>query len=339
LSCPLPISDYPNVLMAHGGGGRLMRDLIGKMFATAFRGETETDSAVIGITGKRLGFTTDSFVVKPLFFPGGDIGSMAVHGTVNDLAMGGATPQVLSAGFIIEEGLAMDTLCRVVASMAEAARQAGVRIVTGDTKVVERGKADGLYINTSGIGFFEHSLDVAPRAIRAGDAILVSGDIGRHGMAIMASREGLEFESAIESDSAAVSAPVVALFRRGIEVHCLRDLTRGGLGSALVELSESAGLEFVVEETRIAVREDVRAACEILGFDPLYVANEGRFVAFVLDGQAEAALGILREFDVAAGAARIGRVTAGGRRVLLKSAIGAMRIIDLLSGEQLPRIC
>ena len=339
LACPVPLSDYPRVLMAHGGGGRLMRNLISGMFAIAFHGETETDSAVIPAAGARLAFTTDSFVVKPIFFPGGDIGSLAVHGTVNDLAMSGATPQVLSAGFILEEGLEMETLWRVVASMAEAASRAQVRIVTGDTKVVERGKADGLYINTSGIGFFGHSRVVGPLSIEEGDAIIVSGDVGRHGMAVMASREGLEFESAIESDSAPVAAPVLELFRRGIEVHCLRDLTRGGLASALVELAASSGKQFSLDETAIAVREDVRAACEILGFDPLYVANEGRFVAFVPQVQAAAALESLRTFPVSAGAALAGRVTGAGARVLMKSPIGAERVVDLLSGEQLPRIC
>lgn len=339
VSCPLPIRDYPRVLMAHGGGGRLMHDLIRKMFAAAFGGQADADSAVLPCAGRRLAFTTDSFVVKPLFFPGGDIGSLAVHGTVNDLAMSGATPRALSAGYILEEGLPMETLWRVVRSMAQAAREAGVSIVTGDTKVVERGKCDGLYINTAGVGFFEHSQQPAPAAIQPGDAILLSGDIGRHGMAIMASREGLEFESAIESDSAPVAAPVLALFQQGIAVHCLRDLTRGGLASALVELANSSGRELMVDETRIAVRDDVRAACEILGFDPLYVANEGRFIAFVPEAQSASALDILRRFEVSSGAAAIGRAQERGGRVLVRSAIGATRILDMLSGEQLPRIC
>ncbi len=339
LSCPLPIRDYPRVLMAHGGGGRLMHDLIRKMFAAAFGGQSDTDSAVLACAGERLAFTTDSFVVKPLFFPGGDIGSLAVHGTVNDLAMAGATPRALSAGYILEEGLPMETLWRVVHSMAQAAREAGVSIVTGDTKVVERGKCDGVYINTAGVGFFEHAQEVGPGAIQPGDAILLSGDVGRHGMAIMASREGLEFESAIESDSAPVAEPVLELFRRGVEVHCLRDLTRGGLASALVELALSSGCEFMVDEAAVAVRDDVRAACEILGFDPLYVANEGRFIAFVPESQAAGALGILRGFEVSSGATAIGRVREGAGQVLVRSPIGATRILDMLSGEQLPRIC
>jgi hydrogenase expression/formation protein HypE len=339
LTCPITISDYPQVLMAHGGGGRLMRQLIGRMFAEAFHGETETDSAVLATSGERLAFTTDSFVVRPIFFPGGDIGSMAVHGTVNDLAMSGATPRALSCALILEEGLPMETLWRVIQSMSRAAIDAGVKIVTGDTKVVERGKADGLYINTAGVGFFTHDLDVGPRSIEPGDAILVSGDIARHGMAIMATREGLEFDSAIESDSAAVHRPVLDLFDAGLDVHCLRDLTRGGLASALVELADSSGREFRVGESRVAVREDVRAACEILGFDPFYVANEGRFVAFLPEAEAAKALSILARWPVSAGAAVVGRVSGEGGRVLVESPIGGSRLLDLLSGEQLPRIC
>jgi len=332
--CPLPITNYHQVQMAHGGGGRLMRDLIEQMFAAAFRPQCDTDSAVIGLQGKRLAFTTDSFVVRPIFFPGGDIGSLAVHGTVNDLAMSGATPHALSAAFILEEGLELATLWRVVQSMAAAARAAGVRIVTGDTKVVERGHADGLYINTSGIGFFEHDLVIEPRAVCAGDAIVVSGDVGRHGMAILSAREGLQFESDIQSDSAAVNQEVASLWRAGVELHALRDLTRGGLATALIEIATSGGLEFEVEEERIAVRDDVRAACEILGLDPLYVANEGRFVAFLPAAQIEKALALLPEAQC------IGTVRgAGCAGVVLRSALGGTRVLDLLSGEQLPRIC
>jgi hydrogenase expression/formation protein HypE len=339
LSCPVPISNYPRVLMAHGGGGRLMRNLIQSMFAQAFQGESEHDAAVLPVEGQRLAMTTDSFVVKPLFFPGGDIGSLAVHGTVNDLAMAGATPRYLSAGFILEEGLEMETLWRVTQSMAAAARACGVRVVTGDTKVVERGHADGLYINTAGVGFLAHDLVVAPASIRPGDAILLSGDVGRHGMAIMASREGLSFESEITSDSAPVVEPVLAMLAAGIEVRCMRDLTRGGLASALYEIASSAGVSLRVEETRIAVREDVRGACEILGFDPFFVANEGRFVAFVSGDQAEAALGVLRGFEVSSTAARVGEVVAGEGGVVMRSVLGSTRIIELMSGEQLPRIC
>ena len=342
-SCPIPIGEYPHVLLAHGGGGKLMHRLIGGMFAPVFRNDlldAQHDSSVFGIGGQRLAFTTDSYVVRPLFFPGGDVGSMSVHGTVNDLAMSGARPLYLSAGFIIEEGLPMDTLWRIVSSMQRAAASAGVQIITGDTKVVDKGKGDGVFINTSGIGVVEHSLTIAPRSVRSGDAILVSGDLGRHGMAIMAVREGLEFESAIESDSAPVSGLVAELLGAGIDIHCLRDLTRGGLTSALNEISESANLTLSVEERLIPVREDVRGACEILGLDPLQVACEGRFAAFVPERDAGRALAVLAGHPLGAGARRIGIVTEQApARVLLKSAMGVQRILDMSSGEQLPRIC
>jgi hydrogenase expression/formation protein HypE len=284
--------------------------------------------------------TTDSYVVRPLFFPGGDIGSMAVHGTVNDLAMSGARPLYLSVGFIIEEGLPMETLWRVVCSMRDAAQRCGVQIVTGDTKVVDKGKGDGLFINTTGIGVLEHSLAIDPRGVQPGDAVIVSGDLGRHGMAIMAVREGLQFDSTIESDSAPVHEPVLALLRAGIEVHCLRDLTRGGLASALNEIAEAAGVRISVEQKPIPVREDVHAACEMLGLDPLHVANEGRFVAFVAAQDAERALELLRQYAVSESSAVIGRVAEKSSPIVtLKSAIGASRILDMPSGEQLPRIC
>jgi hydrogenase expression/formation protein HypE len=329
--------------MAHGGGGRLMHQLLQKVFLAAFGNptlNTQHDSAVLERPSHRLAFTTDSYVVRPIFFPGGDIGSMSVHGTVNDLAMSGARPLHLSAGFILEEGLPMETLWRVVTSMAAAAQRCGVTVVTGDTKVVDKGKGDGLFINTAGLGLVETPLRIAPQNVKPGDAVLVSGDLGCHGMAIMAVREGLAFESAITSDSAPVAEPVLELLRAGIEVHCLRDLTRGGLTSVLNEISEAANLAIAVEERLIPVREDVGAACEILGLDPLHVACEGRFAAFVPESQAERALEILRARPVSAGACRIGKVTdQKSAKVLLKSAIGAQRILDMVSGEQLPRIC
>ncbi len=342
-SCPIPIQQYSHVLMAHGGGGRLMHQLIGEMFLAAFRNpllETQHDAAVFDSAGPRLAFTTDSYVVRPLFFPGGDIGSLAVHGTVNDLAMAGARPLFLSSAFIIEEGLPMETLWKVVCSMRDAARTCGVQIVTGDTKVVDRGKGDGLFLNTAGVGAVEPGQNIAPQRVQPGDVILVNGDLGRHGMAIMAVREGLEFESRIESDSAPVHESVLGLIRAGIEIHCLRDLTRGGLASALNEISGAAGLTLLVEETLIPVREDVHAACEMLGLDPFQVACEGRFIAFVPECEAGRALAALRARPESAGACVIGRVT-GGRpaQVLLKSALGVQRILDLASGEQLPRIC
>jgi hydrogenase expression/formation protein HypE len=329
--------------MAHGGGGKLMHQLIGKMFLSAFGNpllETQHDSTVVELTGRKLAFTTDSYVVRPIFFPGGDIGSMAVHGTVNDLAMSGARPLYLSSAFIIEEGLPMETLWRVVCSMRDAAQRCGVQIVTGDTKVVDKGKGDGLFINTSGIGAVEHEQKIAPQNVRPGDAVLVNGDLGRHGMAIMAVREGLEFESRIESDSAPVHDVVLALLEAGIEIHCLRDLTRGGLASALNEIAEASGVRIEVVEKSVPVREDVHAACEMLGLDPLHVACEGRLAAFIAANDAERALSILRNHGMGAGAAVIGKVTENpGPLVTLKSTIGVSRILDMPSGEQLPRIC
>jgi hydrogenase expression/formation protein HypE len=343
LACPIPIQRYPHVLMAHGGGGRLMHQLLEKVFASAFANpilDSRHDSAAFEVPPGRLAFTTDSYVVRPLFFPGGDIGSMAVHGTVNDLAMSGARPLYLSAGFILEEGLPMEMLWRVVCSMKEAAQRCGVQIITGDTKVVDKGKGDGLYLNTAGIGVIEHSLAIAPRNVQPGDVVLVSGDLGRHGMAIMAVREGLQFESTIESDSAPVAELVLQLLKARIEIHCLRDLTRGGLASALNEIAEAAGVCIAIEEKLVPVREDVHAACEMLGLDPLHVANEGRFVAFVTAKGAERALAIMRAHPVGAGSAMVGKI---GKRssplVTLKSTIGASRILDMPSGEQLPRIC
>jgi hydrogenase expression/formation protein HypE len=263
-----------------------------------------------------------------------------VNGTVNDLAMCGARPLYLSAGFILEEGLPMETLWRVVSSMKHAAAEAGVSIVTGDTKVVDRGKGDGIFINTAGVGAIEHNLTIAPESVLPGDAVLLSGDIGRHGIAIMAVREGLEFDAAIESDCAPLNGVVAALLDAGIELHCLRDLTRGGLASALVEIAEASGRNIAVVERDIPVGESVRGACELLGLDPMHVANEGRFAAFLPAEQAERALGIMRAFPQAENAALIGRVgEEGGGLVTIKSVIGVTRIVDMLSGEQLPRIC
>jgi hydrogenase expression/formation protein HypE len=341
--CPIPIQQYPHVLLAHGGGGKLMHQLIGKVFLTVFRNpilETQHDAATVELTGKRIAFTTDSYVVRPLFFPGGDIGSMAVHGTVNDLAMAGARPLYLSAAFIIEEGLPMETLWKIAISMQKAAVSCGVQIITGDTKVVDKGKGDGLFINTTGIGVVEHQLKIAPQSVRPGDVVLVSGDLGRHGMAIMAVREGLQFESAIESDSAPVHKIVLELLKAGIEIHCLRDLTRGGLASALNEIAEGARVQIEVVEKAVPVREDVHAACEMLGLDPLHVACEGRFIVFVAAKDAERAVQIMRSYETGAGATAIGKIIEStSPLVSLKSAIGASRILDTPSGEQLPRIC
>jgi hydrogenase expression/formation protein HypE len=342
-ACPIPISRYPHVLMAHGGGGRLMHQLLEEICGRAFSNpilDTRHDSAQFSVPPGRLAMTTDSYVVRPLFFPGGDIGSMAVHGTVNDLAMSGARPLYLTCAFIIEEGLPMEILWRVACSMRDAVHRCGVQIITGDTKVVDKGKGDGLFINTSGIGVIEHALTIQPQAVQPGDAVVLSGDLGRHGMAIMAVREGLQFESAIESDSAPVAEAVLELVRSGIEIHCLRDLTRGGLASALNEIAEAAGVKIQVDEALIPVPEAVHAACEMLGLDPLHVANEGRFAAFVAGRDAARAQEILRRHAVSAQAVVIGRVAErSAPLVTVRSAIGASRILDMPSGEQLPRIC
>jgi len=343
-SCPAPLAGPAEIQLAHGGGGRLTQQLIDRVFGPAFRNaalDARHDGAVLPPPpGARLAFTTDSHVVSPLFFPGGDIGRLAVHGTVNDLAMCGARPRWLSAGFVLEEGLPLATLERVVQSMGAAARAAGVEIVTGDTKVVERGKGDGIYVNTAGIGWVEHALVVAPRSVRAGDVVLLSGDIGRHGMAILAQREGLAFESSIESDSAVLWPAVEALLGAGVAVHCLRDLTRGGLATAVIEIAEAAGLAVTLEEHAVPVTEPVRGACEILGLDPCYVANEGRFVAFVPAAQTELALSVLARTAPGGPPARIGEVRAApAGEVTLRSVVGVDRILDRLSGEQLPRIC
>ncbi len=344
ISCPIAFQQYPQILLAHGGGGRLTHQLISEIFAPAFGmgDRAQQDAATFALPlGQKLAFTTDSYVVKPLFFAGGDIGALAVNGTVNDLAMVGAKPLYLSAGFILEEGLPMETLWRVVQSMRQAAAIAGVQIVTGDTKVVDRGKGDGIFINTSGIGAIATDLEIAPRSIREGDVILLNGDIGRHGIAIMAAREGLAFETEIQSDCMALADLVMAWLEGGVEIHALRDLTRGGLATSLNELASTANVNITIEESAIAVQDDVRAVCEILGLDPLYVANEGRFVAFVPESEVDQAIAIARNFPEAGGQMRvIGRV--GDRNqslVSMRGQIGLHRILSMLSGEQLPRIC
>jgi hydrogenase expression/formation protein HypE len=343
LTCPLPIASRDQVQLAHGGGGKLMHELLEQLVLPVIGNpilETRHDGAVLGLQGARFAFTTDSYVVHPLFFPGGDIGTLAVNGTANDLAMCGARPLYLSAGLILEEGLPLDTLRRVLNSMRRSASTVGVQFVTGDTKVVDKGKGDGIFINTAGIGVIEHQLSIVPASVRAGDAVLLSGDIGRHGVAVMAVREGLEFETTIESDCAPLVDPVQALLRAGIEVHCLRDLTRGGLATALIEIAVTAHLDIEIREAAIPVEESIHGACEILGFDPLYLANEGRFVAFLPQSQVQYALDALQQHTVCAGAAQIGKVGEGLAGVVtLKNRIGTSRVLDMLSGEQLPRIC
>jgi hydrogenase expression/formation protein HypE len=343
LNCPAPIGDSERVLLAHGGGGRLTQRLIDSVFRPAFANpalNAQHDGAVLPFRGERLAFTTDSFVVRPLLFPGGNIGDLAVNGTVNDLAMCGARPLYLSAGFVLEEGLPMETLRTVVASMSGAAQRSGVTIVTGDTKVVDKGKGDGIFINTAGIGSVECPCEIGPAVVQPGDAVILSGDIGAHGIAVLSVREGLEFSAPIRSDTAPLWEPITALLASGIDVHCLRDLTRGGLATALHEIAAARGVSIHFEEAAIQIMEPVQAACEILGLDPLYIANEGRFVLFVPSADAHRAVTELQRISVSSGAAVIGEVREPGRtRVVLHSRIGGLRAVDLLSGEPLPRIC
>ena len=344
LHCPIPIGDYPSVLLAHGGGGRLTQMLIERMFLQAFDNpalELLHDGAVLDVAGSRLAFSTDSFVISPLFFPGGDIGSLAVHGTVNDLAMCGARPLGLSAGFILEEGLPMEQLWQVVRSMQAAAQAAGAPIVTGDTKVVDRGKGDGVFINTAGLGLIPPGVQIAPRRARPGDAVVINGAIAVHGIAIMSVREGLEFETALLSDSAPLHELVARMLDlSGEQIHVLRDPTRGGVASALNEIAAQAGIGIRLDERAIPIAEEVRGACEILGLDPLYVANEGKCLAIVARESAEAILATMRTHPLGHDAAIIGEVVDDHPgKVFLRSRIGGLRVVDMLSGEALPRIC
>ncbi len=343
MQCPAPSAKQDTILLAHGGGGRLMQALIHRVFYEQFDNphlRREHDGAVLPRPAGRLAMTTDSYVVRPLVFPGGDIGRLAVYGTINDLAMCGARPLYLSAGFILEEGLPMETLERVAASMARAAETSGVMLVTGDTKVVDQGKGDGLYINTTGIGVVPDEVTVGPQAVRPGHKVVLSGDLGNHGIAVMSVREGLAFDGGIESDAAPLHEVVADLIAQGIALSCLRDLTRGGLASALNEIARTANVTMVLHESEVPVREPVRGACEILGLDPLYVANEGRFVAVVPPEHADVTVEILRSHAVSAEARVVGEVTAEDTApVLLRTTFGTTRILDLLSGEQMPRIC
>ncbi|MCU0519199.1 MAG: hydrogenase expression/formation protein HypE [Anaerolineae bacterium] len=333
------------VLLAHGSGGELSHELIQDVFVRAFANpllNEMADSAILDeLPEGRVALTTDSYVVQPLFFPGGDIGELAVCGTVNDLAVMGARPLYLTAGFILEEGLPIEDLERIVVSMATTAREAGVRIVTGDTKVVGRGAADGLFINTAGVGVIPPGLELGPQRLQPGDALLVNGTVGDHGLAVMIQREGLTFRSSLESDTAPLNALIEALLT-GLptQVHWMRDATRGGLATVLNEWAEAAGVGIELIEAQIPVREEVRAACEFLGLDPLYAANEGKVVIAVEGASTDRALAILREHPLGRDAAAIGTVTAAHRgRVTLETPYGARRIIQMLAGAQLPRIC
>lgn len=348
-TCPRPLQDYPTIVIGHGAGGKMMADLIQHLFVPAFKNQwlgQMGDSTAIdlndilpGSPSRQLAFTTDSFVVSPLFFPGGSIGELAIYGTVNDLAMHAARPLFLSAGFILEEGLSMETLGKVVASMAAACQKAGVRIAAGDTKVVQKGHGDGLYINTAGIGVIPPTVHIAPQNARNGDIVLVSGTLGDHGIAVMSVREGLAFETEMLSDTAPLYELVQTMNQVG-QVHCLRDATRGGLAAVLNELSLASNVGIEFEETSVPVRPEVRAACEMLGLDPYYVANEGKLVAIVPESDASKVLAIMKQHRFGKDAAIIGRVVNEHPGVVTaKTSIGGMRVVDLPAGELLPRIC
>jgi len=343
LSCPTPLPAKDTILLGHGSGGKLSADLVRDVFLPAFQNPALSrldDQAIVDLNGSRLAITTDSFVVKPLFFPGGDIGSLAVHGTVNDLAMGGAQPLFLSAAFILEEGLPMDVLRRVVESLRKAAESAGVQVVTGDTKVVEKGSGDGLFINTTGIGLVAEGIEMSANRARPGDKVLLSGSIGDHGIAILAQREGLEFESAIQSDSAALHTLVAGMLRVTADIRCMRDPTRGGLSSTLNEIAGQSGVGIELIEREIPIREEVKGACELLGLDPLYVANEGKLVAIVAPAAAEEVLAAVRQHPLGQEARIIGTVTEKNPGlVVMRTPLGTTRIVDMLAGDQLPRIC
>lgn len=342
-TCPLPISDHREIVLAHGSGGKMTHRLIEKMVLPEFRNEwlePMHDGAVFSLKGARIAFSTDSFVVKPIFFPGGDIGRLAVHGTVNDIAMCGARPLYLSAAFIIEEGMPMEDFRRVLRSMRQAADEAGVSLVTGDTKVVDRGKGDGIYINTSGVGLIGDGVNIHPGRARPGDQVIVSGPIAVHGIAIMSVREGLEFETGISSDTAPLNGLADAMLVARKDIHVMRDPTRGGVASALNEIAEKSGFGIRLEEAAIPLDEAVKGACEMLGFDPLHVANEGKLLAVVAPGDAEAVLAAMRGHPMGRGAAIIGEVVADHPGfVTMRTRVGGSRVVDMLSGEQLPRIC
>ncbi|HEX29612.1 TPA: hydrogenase expression/formation protein HypE [Candidatus Poribacteria bacterium] len=333
-----------SVLLGHGSGGRLTHELIGDLILKKLQNpilQRLEDSAIFSFNGIRLAFTTDSYVVKPIFFPGGDIGKLAVCGTINDLAVSGAVPRYISCGLILEEGFSMENLGKILDSMAKVAAEAGVEVVTGDTKVVERGKADGIFINTSGVGFIPEGIRLGMEEIRAGDLILINGPIGDHGIAVLSMREGIQFEAEIVSDCAPLNGLIARLISEvGDGIRFMRDPTRGGLATTLKEIAEGTGLGVEADETAIPINEAVRAACEILGLDPMFVANEGKVVLVIEPESAPKALQIMREHPLGAGSAAIGKITADHPgQVHLKTEIGSKRMIDMLVGEQLPRIC
>jgi hydrogenase expression/formation protein HypE len=342
-TCPIPLRDYPNVVLGHGGGGKLSAELVQHLFLPAFKNTTLDalgDAAVFNVYGHRLAFSTDSYVVRPLFFPGGSIGELAVNGTINDIAMMGAKPLYLSVGFILEEGLELAVLHEIVQRMARAAETAGVMLVTGDTKVVEAGHGDGIYINTSGIGLVHEAVNIAPQNAREGDIVLLSGTIGNHGMAVLSKREGLAFETEICSDSAALNGLLETMLAVTSEIHVLRDPTRGGVASSLNEIAQAAQIGICIEETRLPIDDAVRSACEMLGMDALYIANEGKLLAIVPEKQADKLLDAMRQHPLGRDAVAIGRVLNEHAGLLVaKTALGATRLVDMQVGEQLPRIC
>lgn len=342
-SCPAPLRDYPAIVMGHGGGGKLSAELVQHLFLPAFQNSTLAqlgDAAVVEAGGARLALSTDAFVVRPLFFPGGNIGDLAVNGTVNDLAMSGARPLFLTASFILEEGMALAQLGVIAATMGAAAQRAGVAIVTGDTKVVDHGHGDGVFISTTGVGLVPAGVQIGPARARPGDVVLVSGQLGLHGVAILSVREGLEFGAPIASDTASLYPLVAALLAAQIAVHVLRDPTRGGVASSLNEIAAASQVGVRLEERALPVPAPVRAACELLGLDPLYVANEGKLIAIVARADAERALAVLRAHALGAEAAIIGEVTAEHPGVVVaRTGIGGTRVVDMQLGEQLPRIC
>lgn len=341
--CPVPSTRPDRILLGHGGGGALTHDLFRSVFEAPFSNEflrPLLDGAIIPLDGSRLAFSTDSYVVHPLFFPGGSIGDLAVNGTVNDLAMCGADPLFLSAAFVLEEGMELETLRRVVSNMREATARAGVQIVTGDTKVVERGKADGMFITTAGIGIIPDGVDLHPRRVRPGDRVLLSGSIARHGIAVLSVRDGLSFEGAVASDTAPLNGLVRSMLKAGPGIRVLRDPTRGGIATTLLEIARSAGAGITIEESALCVEEPVAAACEILGLDPLYVANEGVLIALVSAEDAGDVLEAMRAHPLGRNAVMIGRAHADHPGTLsMKTVVGTTRVVNMLSGEQPPRIC
>ncbi|HUO40761.1 MAG TPA: hydrogenase expression/formation protein HypE [Mycobacterium sp.] len=341
--CPVPLRSVPNIVMGHGGGGAMSAELIEHLFLPAFGPAADAnmgDSAVMQVGDVRLAFSTDSFVVKPLVFPGGSIGDLAVNGTVNDLAMVGAHPLMMSTAFILEEGTPLDELARVAQAVGTAALAAGVKLVTGDTKVVDAGHGDGVFINTAGVGLVDDRVDIAPQRAQPGDVVIVSGDIGVHGVAVMSCREGLEFGTTVASDTAPLNGLVAAMIDTGADIHVLRDPTRGGLAAALNEIAKAARVGVLLDERTLPVPAQVRDACSMLGLDPLYVANEGKLVAFVPAQDADRVLAAMAEHPLGARAAVIGRCAAEHPgMVVAKTRLGGTRVVDLPIGEQLPRIC